>query len=594
MIRELSDLGKRLREENSKDRIVHDAIKDEAISIDMIIDSDGTFVRFEVIEKVLRPAEAITAKKGKARLLLDKAEEVLGYNEDEKKHGLFIEKLNEYKGVKSIDPVFLFYGSNKAKGFKKALTAFEKEVSEKERNGNIAFRVQGKDIRIHENKEIYNEIITRYESKQSESLLSKKIKCSICGKDDYPVVDMPHGMIKRVPDGQVAGCVLVSYNGDHNPFESYGMKGNENSSICTNCAKTYVEGLNWLLSNGVTQKADEKKKEYFKYSNRKNFGSDTAMVFWTKQNQQVAELDLLDAPDVGQVSNLIDSVTSGGKKKTSLEIDQFYSCTLSGAAARIAVRDWIEVSLFDIQKSIAQWFKDIEIGSYDSALKKIVPHYSRIYDLARASQNEKEKNDVTLSRVAVSLWKAAIENKTPPIWILSSVLKRIKVDTRGITPERASLLRLIINRNTNGGNVMKESLDEKNDSTAYICGRIFCVLENIQRAALGKTNAGIRERFFSSASTNPSSAFGRLLKMSQNHISKIRGEKPGLAVFFDKEMQELFAKIGDFPAIFSLEDQGRFAIGYYHQKHDTFRKAAANKDLKDAIDPVENNNKKGE
>jgi CRISPR-associated protein Csd1 len=117
------------------------------------------------------------------------------------------------------------------------------------------------------------------------------------------------------------------------------------------------------------------------------------------------------------------------------------------------------------------------------------------------------------------------------------------------------------------------------------------VLENVQRAALGKTNAGIRERFFSSASTNPSSAFGRLLKMSQNHISKIKGEKPGLAVIFDKELQELFSKIDSFPAIFKLEEQGQFAIGYYHQKNDTFRKAAENKELKDAI---ENNEEKGE
>jgi CRISPR-associated protein Csd1 len=179
--------------------------------------------------------------------------------------------------------------------------------------------------------------------------------------------------------------------------------------------------------------------------------------------------------------------------------------------------------------------------------------------------------------------------KPLPIWVLTAVLKRIRVDDKGITADRAALIRIILNRNNkNGGFMMKESLDERNDSTAYVCGRIFSVLEGIQRAALGSNiNAGIRERFFSFASTNPSSAFGRLMKMSQNHLSKLKGEKPGLAVILDKEMQNLFAKIKGFPVVFSLEEQGQFAIGYYHQKHDTFKKAAENKELKDALEHIE-------
>ena len=128
--------------------------------------------------------------------------------------------------------------------------------------------------------------------------------------------------------------------------------------------------------------------------------------------------------------------------------------------------------------------------------------------------------------------------------------------------------------------MIQEKLDHGNKDTAYICGRIFAVLESVQRAALGKNiNAGIRERFFTFASTNPSPAFGRLMKMSQNHLSKIKGEKPGLAVILDKNLQELFCKISEFPAIFSLEEQGQFAIGYYHQKQEIFTKAKEKPEL---------------
>ena len=120
--------------------------------------------------------------------------------------------------------------------------------------------------------------------------------------------------------------------------------------------------------------------------------------------------------------------------------------------------------------------------------------------------------------------------------------------------------------------MVTEKLDPENKDTAYVSGKVFAVLESIQRAALGKTNAGIRERFFAAASTTPASAFGRLLKNAQNHLTKLKGEKPGLAVVLDKELQALVADINELPAIFSLEEQGQFAIGYYHQKNHQFNK----------------------
>ena len=118
---------------------------------------------------------------------------------------------------------------------------------------------------------------------------------------------------------------------------------------------------------------------------------------------------------------------------------------------------------------------------------------------------------------------------------------------------------------------MQPQLDPENTDTPYMAGRIFAVLENIQIAALGKElNAPVRDRFFSFASTCPSPAFGRLLKLSQRHLSKLRGEKPRLVNYFDKQLGNLFVSIRAFPATFSLEEQGRFAIGYYHQRQENF------------------------
>ena len=581
MIKELSDLGKTIRFGKTENEWVHDALKEEPISMEVVITEDGGFQKIELFETKQTIAEAITAKKGKARLLLDKAEELLCYGgeKSKKKHNLFLNKLAIYQELTELKPVMAFYIQNKVYGVDKALREFETDIpDEKNRKGNIGFRIQSEGSRIHEKPEVLKKIIAEYETTQKQLLSTNQKQCSICGKSDYPVEDIPHGMIKRVPDGQTSGCALVSYN--ENAFESYNLKGNNNSSVCTNCAKTYVEGLNWLLSSGneVTGKTKKGKgKIGFRYTNRKNFGSDTAMVFWTRENKNIEEIDYLEAPNPADVANLIESVASGTERDSRyVEPDQFYSCTLSGSAARIAVRDWIETSLVDFRKSIAKWFQDIAIAGYDGDLKKNQTHYARLYDLARSCQRKNsdgsyDKDDASLARVAAYLWNAALKNTTPPHWILTKVLQRARLD--GVTAERAALIKLILNRNNKGGDfVITENIEQENRPVAYVCGQIFAKLESVQYAALGDRNAGIRERYFTYAMSSPASALGRLFNLTSKHFTKLRNEKPGLAITLDKELQELCKDIdiNSLPTTFSLVEQGQFAIGYYHQRQKQF------------------------
>jgi CRISPR-associated protein Csd1 len=153
------------------------------------------------------------------------------------------------------------------------------------------------------------------------------------------------------------------------------------------------------------------------------------------------------------------------------------------------------------------------------------------------------------SRVAKHLWSCALKNQKPPLWILAIVLKRIahnNVSEEGkpintFTESRASLIKFILNRNNNGGiPMLKEELDLENKTPPYLCGGLFALIEGIQRSALGKNiNAGVRERFFAAASSSPAPAFGRLMRLMQNHLSKLKQEKPGLAINLDKEVTDL-------------------------------------------------------
>ena len=232
----------------------------------------------------------------------------------------------------------------------------------------------------------------------------------------------------------------------------------------------------------------------------------------------------MEEPNEAEIKELIDSIFTGKSQASNINTNYFYSFTLSGAAARIFIRDWIEQSLTDLKKSIASWFEQIRIMQFDYTQQKMLPYYASLYSLANATQNSKESKDISASNVCIPLEKA-LSQAAVPIWVLNTVLKRIRVDEKELL-ERVALIRLILNQNSSkGGFTVKEELDHENVSTAYVCGRIFCVLENLQRAALGKNiNAGIRERFFSSASMTPSSAFGRLLKMAQNHLTKMKSQ----------------------------------------------------------------------
>jgi CRISPR-associated protein Csd1 len=582
MIQELVLLAGRLR----KDKRVpyfDDALDTVPVGIGCEIDRKGSFKRFIVsADKKETIAEALPAKKGKARLLVDKPEEVLGFGEKAKaKHKFFREKLEEFSQLKILAPMVAFYGKNSSRGLRAARAAFPKQVEEKLRRGNIAFKIAGDKKWLHDAPEIHKAVIASHKVKLRTLKVARFPLCSICGSSAYPVTDeYPHGMIKRVPEGQTSGCALVSYN--ENAFESYYLNGNENASICTHCARAYVDALNWLLRPS-SWKPGKKGKDIPVFKNRKNISFDTAVVFWLRDGIVSDELDLLDNPDEGKIREMFKSLETGNAIITrKINTDMFYAITLSGSAARIAVRDWIETSLANLRENLSQWFYDIEIGQYDANKKKVSDAFLPFWGLVRAAQS-KGGSDVQHGRIGAALWKCALLSESPPLWLLSALLNRIRAEQGNATAQRVALLKLYLNRNSNykGGIKYMSTLDESNNNVAYTCGRLFAVLEAAQyHASGGNLNAGIRERFFSFASTMPSTAFGRLMKLAQHHLSKIRGEKPGLAVNLDKKIQDLMCRIGGtrMPTTFTLEDQASFAIGYYHQRQHDFESKSNNKE----------------
>lgn len=548
MFAELVEFGKRVRKG-------HDALKEEKCSWDIVIDKEGNFLDLIPCDITIE-AENLTAKKGKARLLLDKPEETLGFDED--KHEKYIAKLAEYKDIQELSPVFSFY--DKPEEVEKVRKVFL-ELPQAKQKGNLTFMFNSE--RILSNENVRNAIKKKYE----ECLSLKKqgtYLCAVCGTNNYPILDEPHGSVK-LPKGQTSGSMLVSYN--TNAFESFNLKGNLNSGICSNCARNYIEALQYLVGNGheITTEKGEKK---FKFSNRQKISDDTIVLFWTKKpDDDIDPFSDICQPTEERVRELFSSITTGDHERVNTEVENyFYCCTMSSAAARIAVRDWMAISVSQYQKNLKQWFDDIATVK-NKGCETYYPGINSILDSCIKKKKKLTDSDVKAkARIGSILWHVALTNAPLPLMILQSVLTQIEHEKttkycKTFSSEKSTVIRLVLNRNIKKTYYMKKELDEQNESKAYLCGRLFALICLLQyKAHEGKeVNSSIRDRFFTSASSNPSRAMSILLtKYVPVYQKKTKGA-------YTKSITDIASRIEHFPEKLTLTERGEFALGYYYQ-----------------------------
>lgn len=560
MFAELVELGRRVHKG-------HDALGTEKCAWDIVIDNEGNFRKLIPCDKMIE-AEKLSAKKGKARLLLDKPEEtLLGYRvqkessgnledkegnktEEVKKFERYFDKLEEYKSIPELAPVFSFY--SKPQEVKKAIDAFEGKKS-----GNMTFMLESSNIRFVSLQCVHDAIKRKYE----EKLCAKNDgcrRCAICGSNKFPILDESHGSI-RMPRGQSAGSMLVSYN--TNAFESYNLKGNLNSGICTKCARNYIEALKFLTTNGHGTLSPKGEKE-FKYTNRQKISDDTIVLFWTKKtDDNIDPWSDICQPTVERVKRMFSSVVTGNSQRAETKVDNyFYCCTLSSAAARIAVRDWLAISVSQYQNNLKQWFDDIATIKdgeiYYPGINTIL--YNCIKKKAKPAQSDFKAK----ARIGTMLWRAALANTSLPLVILQSVLSQIEHDKSKygcFNEEKSTVIRLVLNRYNKKKYKMKNELDQENGSKAYLCGRLFALICKLQFKAQGAVNNSIKDRFFASASNAPARVMGLLLtKYVPIYEKKTKGA-------YHTPITEIAAKIEHFPSKFSITERGEFALGYYYQ-----------------------------
>lgn len=375
------------------------------------------------------------------------------------------------------------------------------------------------------------------------------MQCVVCGQ--RRPVKRTLDKIKGVPRGQMGGTSIISANAD--AFESYGLEQSLIAPTCADCGDRFTKAANTLLAGeGSALRV-----------------SDAAVcIYWTREPVGFDLFRPLTSPEPEQVRELLASARTGAPR-LAVDDTAFYAAVLSGSGGRTVVRDWLDTTVGEVRMALALWFTRQMIIDDDGQ----EPRSFGLTSLAGATVRELRDIDPQTPR---SLLHSAFTGTALPFSLLALAVGRIRAEQR-ITQPRAALIKAVLaGRQTEVKEEWMVRLDRGTDDPAYGCGRLLAILEDIQRAAIPGINATVVDRFFGTASSAPLSVFSRLVKGAQPHLAKLRRDRPGAHRALEARLTEVLAGMDGFPRVMTLEQQGRFALGYYHQRaHDRAERIAA-------------------
>ena len=390
--------------------------------------------------------------------------------------------------------------------------------------------------------------------------------CIISGEKDNIVETTTATMIP----GSQATAKLVAFQVSSG-YDSYGKTKGGNAPISEEAEFAYTTALNHLL-------ASDSRNKFL-------IGSRT-FLFWASKNDEAGQKaedsffslfgfnEQLDAPNrnLEQVRKVFESIYKGILKSSSDDI--FYILGLAPNAARIAVTYWAEIPLRQFAETICRHFDDMEVIDTRSEKKP----YMSLRSIISAVTLGGKVSDAT-PNLPEAVVKSIFEGLPYPQTLFASCIRRIRAesgekDKNAVHITRAAIIKAYLNRLKNNEQKIQVMLDKENTNQGYLCGRLFAVLDKIQEEA--NNQHSIRERYMNSASSTPAAVFSTILNLSNHHVENLKNE--GRKIYFDKLKQEIIKKIDadGFKPQLDLQDQGRFFIGYYHQRQDFFTKSNEN------------------
>ncbi len=573
-----------------QDELPPEGFEQKEIPFLIILDHTGNFVDLQDTRTptgkkfVARPFRVPkeTGRSGKnawqiANLLWDHYGYVLGWPKSEsdsdkemaqKQHGAFVSRVEaivaEYPHDSGVQAVHSFLTSDK---LQKVFQHPAWQECKKIPGCNLSFRLSDELSLVCENENIRAFVATASEpeDEDDESAATQAMEgiCLITGEQSVIARLHPRTPIM----GAKSNAKIVSFQKSMG-FDSYGKLQNYNAPTSKRAAFAYTTALNHMLAKGSRQKL---------------MVGDTTTVFWAEKKSQMEDVfaDLFGEPakeNPDQLNAAVQSLFEAPKTGAPpLEDDytRFYVLGLAPNAARIAVRFWQASTVGETAHNIKRHFEDCDIIHGPNQ-----PLHLSLFRLLVSTAVQGKSENIP-PNLAGDFMKAILAGTPYPKSALVAVINRTKAEqskkdqngksVQNVTYPRAALIKALLTRYyKKSEKEVGMSLDSGNTNVGYRIGRLFAVLEKIQEEASPGINATIRDRFYGAASSTPVTAFPHLMKLKNHHLAKL--ENRGRAVNLEKLIGEIMDGVTDFPSHLSLQDQGRFAVGYYHQRQDFFTK----------------------
>lgn len=431
---------------------------------------------------------------------------------------------------------------------------------------NIVFRLEGDDSCIHDHPDVR---AVWQSLRQTEDGDNQGI-CLVTGTEG-PISKL-HPSIKGVIGAQSAGASIVSFNLES--FKSYGKEQNLNAPVSEYAAFAYTTALNYLLRSD---------------KHRLRIG-DTTAVFWAGKSEKAKETEDLfeaimgqglqsDEPEPGEdtktvtnVHRLLTALRDGIPVDRDLADKEllstpFYILGLAPNQSRLSVRFWHVSTFGDLAKNVARHYADLALERQFPNQPEFPANWQILRETAALGKSE---NIPPLLNGA--LLRSVLGGTRYPETLFTALLSRIRTDKTLNYVRTAALKACLLRNHTDNSGEITMSLNPDRKDTPYLLGRLFSLLEKVQKDALGKNiNATIRDRYFGAASATPAVTFPQLLRLAQHHIKKAE-----YGHLTDREIQAVLNDIEDFPPRLSLQEQGVFTIGYYHQSNANYIKKTDN------------------
>ncbi len=418
----------------------------------------------------------------------------------------------------------------------------------------VAEDYEARELALHENPAVKEKWKNFWKNRFALQKENDEIQgqCAVSG-EVAPIARI-HNNLSGIAGGLATGVNLVCFK--TSAFWSYGKQGSYNSSVSTAVMEKYTKAFNHLTAS----------------KQHKRMLDDMTLLFWANTKEKESPYLEEFIYELWDAEEALDSAANAWVKgkMSDVVLDENIEFCIVGIkpnSSRLAIKLFEKDKFGRILSRIESHQKDMRLSKVDKPISLGAIFYSL--------KSPKSDNDTIPPDLSAKILTAILHGTPYPEYLLQTVVRRAKIDKDdakkkfyAISSTRVRIIKacLVRSKYYKGDEYM---LDSTKQTTAFRCGRLFAVLEKIQKEALGDINATIKDKFFASACSTPNLVFTRLLKLAQPHLAKLEN---GKYIYYDKLLQDILTEIDEFPKAMSLQKQGDFILGYYQQKQKLYER----------------------